>query len=343
MRLHTRAASTVVAVLAAAVLGLAVVPAQARTATPASAATTGATPSAAALHLGPALIDVSVATVWRHATSPRVVDHPALANPVRIRTWLSAMTNAQRRGLDGRADTQVLLGDQVRVIALSGNWARVVVPGQPTPLDPRGYPGWIPKRQLVNGSESTTGTHVMVVKPTTWLRTLSGARRLEVSMGTRLPAVARSGAYWKVRLPDGTTLKVAVSAVVRQPLTASGSSLVRTAKKFLGLAYLWSGTSGFGPDCSGLTELVYRVHGIRIPRDSSAQATAGVAVRRASLRPGDLVFFASSGTTVDHVGMYVGNGLMIHAPHTGTHVQISPLSAAPWSREYVGARRILPT
>jgi cell wall-associated NlpC family hydrolase len=141
-----------------------------------------------------------------------------------------------------------------------------------------------------------------------------------------------------VRLPAGGTARVYASKVAAQARPDTPAAIVSSARQFLGLDYLWAGTSGFGFDCSGLTEIVYRVHGIRIPRDASPQSTAGTAVRRSALRPGDLVFFARNGT-VHHVGMYIGNGKMLHSPRTGSEVKISSISAAPYGREYAGARR----
>jgi cell wall-associated NlpC family hydrolase len=112
--------------------------------------------------------------------------------------------------------------------------------------------------------------------------------------------------------------------------------LVSTSKSFLGLQYLWGGLSGFGLDCSGLTWLDYRVHGLRIPRDALPQSQHGL---RVSTRvPGDLLFYASNGR-VHHVSMYVGDGQMIHAPRTGQPVQVIAFSAPPLRDEYVGARR----
>src|SRR5665811_1043159 len=95
-----------------------------------------------------AWVAVSVATLWRTPGSARAIDRPALRNPAGIRQWLSRMTLTDRRGLNGRADTQALLGDRVIVVARSGSWVKVVVPDQPTPLDARGYPGWVPTGQL---------------------------------------------------------------------------------------------------------------------------------------------------------------------------------------------------
>jgi hypothetical protein len=89
---------------------------------------------------GTAFVAVTVATGWHSSTSPRGVDAPALANPVRIRAWLASLSPSQQAGLIGRVDTQVLLGDRVLLIELTGTWARVVVADQATPIDARGYP-----------------------------------------------------------------------------------------------------------------------------------------------------------------------------------------------------------
>ena len=109
-----------------------------------------------------------------------------------------------------------------------------------------------------------------------------------------------------------------------------------TATSFVGLPYLWSGLSGFGLDCSGLTWLDYRVHGIRIPRDALPQSRHGTPVARPG--PGDLMFYATDGL-VHHVSMYLGNGTMVQAPHTGARVQVVATSLPAYRSEYAGARR----
>ncbi|MEZ5191579.1 MAG: hypothetical protein R2734_02950 [Nocardioides sp.] len=149
-------------------------------------------PAAPALAVDqPAWVSVSVATLWRSPASPRPVDRPALANPARISRWLSAMTVAQRRALNGRADTQALLGDRVRVVRLRPRWAKVVVRDQPTPQDARGYPGWVPRRQLSAAAPPASDTVATVVARLAWLRTDEGggSRVLQVGFGTRLPVV----------------------------------------------------------------------------------------------------------------------------------------------------------
>jgi len=77
-------------------------------------------------------VAISVATLWRTPGSARAVDRPALANPAVARQWLSRMTLTDRRGLNGRADTQALLDDRVVVVARSGSWVKVVVPARHT-------------------------------------------------------------------------------------------------------------------------------------------------------------------------------------------------------------------
>ena len=117
------------------------------------------------------------------------------------------------------------------------------------------------------------------------------------------------------------------------------------AKKYLGVPYLWGGTTPAGFDCSGFVRYAYEKIGIALPRTSRVQFTFGQFIppaRTDLLEPGDLVFFAYGGDPgqVHHVGMYVGGGVFIHAPGTGGHVQYSSLTDRISSRrDYVGAVR----
>jgi cell wall-associated NlpC family hydrolase len=294
----------------------------------------------------PAWVSVSVATLWRTPGSPRQVDRPALAKPARITEWLSDMTTAQRRALNGRADTQALLGDRVRVLRLRPGWAEVVVPSQPSQLDERGYPGWVPRRQLTTTRPARSARLATVTRRTAWLRVdrREGRRLLQVSFGTRLPVVGRTPRFVRVATPTGSVRRIARSAVALhdrgEPAVEPGrASLVETATSFTGLPYLWAGVSGFGLDCSGLTWLSYRVHGVRTPRDALPQSQDGTPVRRP--RRGDLLFYATDGL-VHHVSMYVGDGRMVHSPGTGQTVEVIPTSTAAYRSEYAGARRYLP-
>ena len=212
---------------------------------------------------------------------------------------LVALDAAARRALVGRIETQALYGEPVRVLERRSGWARVVVPDQPTPRDDRGYPGWVRLAELAPAVSPVT-----VTAP--HRRLTIGGRRLVLSYGTGT-----------ARLP-------------RTP-----AAIVADARRFVGVPYLWGGTSAFGFDCSGLLHLVFRSHGVLIPRDADAQAQRGRAVGRAELRPGDLVFYGVR--HVHHVVLYVGGGRILEAPNSASRVRISRLR---WS-DYAGARRYL--
>jgi peptidoglycan DL-endopeptidase CwlO len=116
---------------------------------------------------------------------------------------------------------------------------------------------------------------------------------------------------------------------------------VRWALAQLGDPYRWGATGPDMFDCSGLTSSAYRAAGVGIPRVSRAQWGAGPHVAVANLLPGDLVFYADNPrdpATIHHVGMYIGNGLMVHSPHTGDVVRVASI----WRESYVGATRIVP-
>jgi len=116
---------------------------------------------------------------------------------------------------------------------------------------------------------------------------------------------------------------------------------VRWALAQLGDPYRWGATGPNAFDCSGLTSSAYRAAGAGIPRVSRDQWNAGPHVDVPNLLPGDLVFYASDTRnpgTIHHVGMYIGNGLMVHAPHTGDVVRVASI----WRVGYIGATRVIP-
>jgi cell wall-associated NlpC family hydrolase len=157
--------------------------------------------------------------------------------------------------------------------------------------------------------------------------------------------VVVTSSYVEVVMLDGRHRFLSRTVVALHDVGAPWGPFMRTrvvteARRFLGLQYLWAGTSGFGFDCSGLTHSVYRALGVTIPRDADAQYARGAKIAlRSGLRWGDLVFFRNPSGVIHHVGLYVGDGRMIHAPATGQAVQITSIYRYPYYGEFAGGRR----
>jgi cell wall-associated NlpC family hydrolase len=108
------------------------------------------------------------------------------------------------------------------------------------------------------------------------------------------------------------------------------------ALRMVGTPYRWGGESPGGFDCSGLVRWAYGRVGVDVPHNSHALFSVGQAVSPAKLETGDVLFFSGLG----HVALYLGGGLMVHAPYSGKHVEVVRLAATNYGRRLVGARRI---
>lgn len=116
-------------------------------------------------------------------------------------------------------------------------------------------------------------------------------------------------------------------------------NIVRVAHQFLGVPYVWGGDNpATGLDCSGFLQNVFRRVGVNIPRTTYDQFKVGQPVGLHQLRPGDAVFIEPGKSGPNHVGMYIGNGLVQQSPHTGTRNSIMPLKDFV-AGGFVGARR----
>jgi hypothetical protein len=126
-------------------------------------------------------------------------------------------------------------------------------------------------------------------------------------------------------------------------LSVLREDLVHTARRFIGTPYQWGGASpkkGF--DCSGLTQTVYRLNGLELPRNAFSQFHAGTPVSRESLQKGDLVFFATGRSRrVTHVGVYAGQGQFIHAPGRGKSIRTASLNNSYFKKRFLGARTFM--
>ncbi len=133
---------------------------------------------------------------------------------------------------------------------------------------------------------------------------------------------------------DGIVGKYTASAI-------KSRLVLKTANSYLGVPYVYGGTSPSGFDCSGFTHYVMLKNGITIPRTAAAQYNVGTWISKSNLKPGDLVFFTTTSTSVAHVGIYLGNNKFIHASTGASKIIVSDLSNTYYAQHYVGAKRII--
>jgi len=241
---------------------------------------------------------------------------------------------------DAGVVSQAIYGANVGVLEKQAGWAKIRTPDD--------YTGWVTQSSLLARDEPYAAEGVQVEslfanlyrepdvtvhKP---LLTLPYEARLEV-------ASTRGERWIQVRLADGAMAWVQSGDVVstgRKP--SSIPEVIAFSKRFLGLPYLWGGTSTFGYDCSGFMQMLCRRRGIAIPRDAGPQARwqGMTAVDRSKLKPGDLLYFGASEDKITHTGMYIGKGEFIHAStHERPVVQIGRLADPHWAKLLVAARR----
>lgn len=297
------------------------------------------------------VVNVSVTTLWAEPNKHRKLDQPSLSSPVDMEKWTKNMNAGQKAWLVGKLETQALFWQEVEVLQTKNNWQQIAVKDQLTPKNKKGYVGWVPKNQLIEISEDYEACKLAVVNTQTTSLYQSPSTKekfIDLSFNTRLPIIKEEKDWLHVQTPSsGIKYLQKQNALVfnseRDIPTPTEEDIVNTAKTFIGLPYLWAGISGFGFDCSGFTHTVYKYHGIMIPRDASVQFQHGVAVQKKNLKLGDLLFFAYNNGKgrVHHVGMYVGNGQMIHSPNSSKSIEIISMNTKPYAADFAGARRYL--
>lgn len=226
-------------------------------------------------------------------------------------------------------------GNQVKVIDESGSWYNIKLSD--------GSTGWVSKSYL-KIQANTTGT---VTASTLNVRTGPSTSYSIMSTlwkGNQVKIISESGDWYHIGLSDGRTGWVSKAYLQITQTQQKIDTVISTAKSLIGTPYVWGGESlqegGF--DCSGFTQYVFKQAGYSLNRISLEQANQGLYVSYSNIQPGDLVFFSfNQDGKVDHVGIYIGNGQMIHSPKTGDTVKITDINVTYWQQRYVTARRII--
>ena len=161
-----------------------------------------------------------------------------------------------------------------------------------------------------------------------------------LNTGAAVTVLGTEGSWYKVRY-NGTLGYIHSDYVVIGGASVSADALIATARSYLGVPYVYGGSTPAGFDCSGLVQYVYAQHGITLNRTAAQQYSLdGTSVSRSNLKPGDLVFFSSSEKAVGHVGMYIGSDQMIHASSGSGKVIVSNITSNYYVNNYVGAKRV---
>lgn len=224
-----------------------------------------------------------------------------------------------------------------------------------------GYRGWVSKHSLQVVDEATAenwqrADHVIVTANYGLVR--AGRETDSEILSDLVPLVllkkeSRDATHTRVVLPDGRTGYVENRLLTDETklgqLRPTKNDLIRTAKKFLGIPYLWGGTSSKGFDCSGFVQTVFRLCNIELPRDAGPMSREGADISAdtplAELQTGDLLFFGKSPDRIDHVALHIDEGLYIHARgrvRMNSLDREHPLYEDYLRHLYVKARRVYP-
>jgi cell wall-associated NlpC family hydrolase len=166
-------------------------------------------------------------------------------------------------------------------------------------------------------------------------RELRKRRRLVAQLGRQITVMTAADRIGQAELALAAQkwLRADLHADVGDPGQEMRDQVAIEALQQIGVPYVWGGASTSGFDCSGLVMWLYAKHGVALPHFAASQFHLGPQISKAELRPGDLVFFHKLG----HVGMYIGHGWVVHAPHTGDFVRMAPFSMGWFQQTFVGA------
>ena len=247
--------------------------------------------------------------------------------------------------------SQAFLGQIVGVVEVKGGFAKVETPDRYQGFIPLAalfrYPSASTPRYAARGTVAEVTSLIALVYREADATTARPKARAPLSARLEVTGGPIKDRWYEVRLPNGEIgfvqkgdVRITEASAPRP--VAAPPDLVATARRLLGAPYLWVGMTPLGVDCSGFVALVHRVHGRILPRDADLQFAdpTALAVERADLQPGDLVFFGRSPEKVTHVGLYAGEGRFIDATTYETPVvREDRLDDPHWAEIYQGARR----
>ena len=252
--------------------------------------------------------------------------------------------------------------EKVTVLSTSNGWAKINYNGQTGYVSSSYLQTTVLGGTTSENNNSSTTTTVKYVNATSGLNVRSGAGTSYSKIGTleykeKVTVLSTSNGWAKINykgqagyvsssylqstVPSGSTS----NSGSNNSVSASASSVIAYAKTLLGKPYVWGAQGPNSFDCSGFTYYVFKNKaGIILPRTSSAQSKYGTYVSRNNLRAGDLVFFDTNGANngqVSHVGLYIGNGQMIHASYSQKKIVIDNFNSSYFKRTFVNGRRVL--
>ncbi|MEG0876592.1 MAG: SH3 domain-containing C40 family peptidase [Oscillospiraceae bacterium] len=223
---------------------------------------------------------------------------------------------------------------------IDNEWTRVVYEGSLGYMSSE-FLSFSETLEAALGSGSIKGSDVRLRS----IPSLAGPIIGTLQNGTAMQVIGVSGPWYKVQ-GSGAIGYVhsdffALTGKSGAQATDKGQQIVDTAMKYMGVPYVWGGTSASGFDCSGFVYYVYKECGYTINRTAASIYSNGVSVDKANLQVGDAICFSSSRNSIGHVGIYVGDGKFIHSSSGSGSVIISELSMDYYENHYVGSRRIV--